>query len=337
MNMFELSKYISLKKYIPSGMPEISNFELKTKEIKLAKKNDVMIQNKWISVDPYMRARMTERKNYKEPFKIGEPMEGAAIGKVIQSNSTNFKEGDIVTNSLGWRDKFVTSSENIKKVIKTDLPLSVYLGPLGMTGHTAYIGLFKIGEIKKNQTILVSSAGGSVGSTVCQIAKLMDCKVIASTGSDEKVEWLKNELKVDHAFNYKKIDNLVLYFKEICPEGFDLYFDNVGGDFLEAVIFRMKNFGKIIICGRISQMSANTVGSGLKNMAHVLVKRLTIRGFLIFDHENDTDDFKKDMTQWIAEDKIKFKETIYEGIENAPKAFIDLLYGKNIGKMLVKI
>jgi len=335
--MTEISKYISLKKYVPAGMPEISNFELKTSPIDLKNQKEVMILNEWISVDPYMRARMTEKKNYKEPFQIGEPMDGAAIGKVIKSNSNNFKEGDIVASNLGWRDKFVTNEDNIKKIIAKDIPITTYLGPLGMTGHTAYIGLFKMAEIKKNQTILVSSAAGSVGSTVCQIANMMGCKVFASTGSDEKVEWLKNELKVDHAFNYKKIENLVLHFKDICPEGFDLYFDNVGGDFLESAIFRMKNFGKIIICGRISQMSATAATTGLKNMAHVLVKRLIIRGFLIFDHKNDTNDFEKDMTKWISEGKIKFKETIYEGIENAPKAFIDLLNGKNIGKMIVKI
>ena len=335
--MSEISKYISLKEYVSVGIPKISNFELKTDEVKLTNENEVMVLNEWISVDPYMRARMTEKKNYKEPFQIGKPMDGAAIGKVIKSNSKNYKEGDIVTSNLGWRDKFVTQENNVKKIITNNQPLSSYLGPLGMTGHTAYIGLFKIGEIKKNQTILVSSAGGSVGSTVCQIAKMLGCKVIASTGSDEKAEWLKNELKVDHAFNYKKIENLVLHFKEVCPEGFDLYFDNVGGDFLESAIFRMKNFGKIFICGRISQMSATSAGSGLKNMAHVLVKRLTIKGFLIFDHENDTDDFQKNMTKWLSEEKINFKETIYEGIENTPKAFIDLLNGKNIGKMLVKI
>jgi len=335
--MTEISKYISLKEYVPAGMPKISNFELKTASVDLKNQNEVMILNEWISVDPYMRARMTEKKNYKEPFQIGEPMDGAAIGKVIKSNSNNFKEGDIVTSNLGWRDKFVTNEDNIKKIIAKDIPLTTYLGLLGMTGHTAYIGLFKMAEIKKNQTILVSSAAGSVGSTVCQIAKMMGCKVFASTGSDEKVEWLKNELKVDHAFNYKKIENLVLHFKDICPEGFDLYFDNVGGDFLESAIFRMKNFGKIIICGRISQMSATTATTGLKNMAHVLVKRLIIRGFLIFDHENETNDFEKDMTKWISEGKIKFKETIYEGIENAPKAFVDLLNGKNIGKMIVKV
>ena len=335
--MTEISKYISLKEYVPAGMPKISNFELKTTSVDLKNQNEVMILNEWISVDPYMRARMTEKKNYKKPFQIGEPMDGAAIGKVIKSNSNNFKEGDIVTSNLGWRDKFVTNEDNIKKIIAKDIPLTTYLGPLGMTGHTAYIGLFKMAEIKKNQTILVSSAAGSVGSTVCQIAKMMGCKVFASAGSDEKVEWLKNELKVDHAFNYKKIENLVLHFKDICPEGFDLYFDNVGGEFLESAIFRMKNFGKIIICGRISQMSATTTTSGLKNMAHVLVKRLIIRGFLIFDHENEINDFEKDMTKWISEGKIKFKETIYEGIENAPKAFVDLLNGKNIGKMIVKV
>ena len=149
---------------------------------------------------------MTEKKNYKEPFQIGRPMDGAAIGKVIKSNSQNYKEGDIVTSNLGWRDKFVTQENNIKKIITNNLPLSSYLGPLGMTGHTAYIGLFKIGNLKKNQTVLVSSAAGSVGSTVCQIAKINGCKVIASTGSDEKVKWLIEELGVDYAFNYKKVE-----------------------------------------------------------------------------------------------------------------------------------
>ena len=331
------SNFIALKEYIPLGKPSTSSFELKTENIELNSANNVMVKNEWISVDPYMRARMTEKKNYKEPFAINRPMEGAAIGRVIKSNSINFSANDIVTSNYGWRDNFVCNDNNIEKIKNIDIPLQKFLGPLGMTGHTAYIGLFKIAQIKKNQTILVSSAGGSVGSTVCQIAKILGCKVIASTGSDEKVAWLRNELNVDHAFNYKKVDNLVLYLKELCPEGYDLYFDNVGGDFLEAAIFRMKNFGKIIICGRISQMNETNPSSGIKNMAHVLVKRLTIRGFLIFDHLDDVENFKNDMTQWIINKKIISKETIVEGLKNAPQAFIDLLDGKNIGKMLVKI
>jgi hypothetical protein len=206
-----------------------------------------------------------------------------------------------------------------------------------MTGQTAYTGLFKIGKLKKNQTVLVTAAGGSVGSLVCQIAKLHGCKVVASTGSDEKVDWLKNELNVDHAFNYKKTDNLVLKLKEIMPDGFDLYFDNVGGDFLEAAIFRMKNYGRIVICGRISQMNSTKTPEGLKNIAHVLVKRLTIKGFLIFDHENESENFQNDMSTWLKKKKILSKDTVYQGLDNAPKAFVDLLNGKNIGKMLVKI
>ena len=331
------SNFITLKEYIPLGKPSTSNFELKTEKIELNSANNVMVKNEWISVDPYMRARMTEKKNYKEPFEINRPMEGAAIGKVIQSNSINFSENDIVTSNYGWRDNFVCNDKNIEKINNNEIPLQKFLGPLGMTGHTAYIGLFKIAQIKKNQTILVSSAGGSVGSTVCQIAKILGCKVIASTGSDEKVAWLKNQLNVDHAFNYKKVDNLVLYLKELSPEGYDLYFDNVGGDFLEAAIFRMKNFGKIIICGRISQMNETKPSSGIKNMAHVLVKRLTIRGFLIFDHFDDVENFRNDMTQWVINKKIISKETVVEGLQNAQQAFIDLLDGKNIGKMLVKI
>ncbi len=332
-----ISKYVALKNYIPAGLPKETDFEIKSKAISINKEKNILVSNSWISVDPYMRARMTERKNYKPPFKIGEEMEGYAIGKVEISNDKSFNVGDLVFSNHGMRDNFVCNADKLKKLKAIDIPIQSYLGPLGMTGHTAYIGLFKHGELKAGQTVLVSSAGGSVGSTVCQIAKNLGCKVIASTGSDEKVDWLKNELKVDYAFNYKKVENLVLHLKEICPDGFDLYFDNVGGDFLESAIFQMKNFGRIVVCGRISQMNVTTPGSGIKNMAHVLVKRLTIKGFLIFDHENEREPFETDMLKWLSEGKVKFKETVYSGIEKAPKSFIDLLKGKNIGKMLVKI
>ena len=332
-----ISKFISLKNYIPLGQPSLSDFTIKTEEIKLENSNQVLVANEWVSVDPYMRVRMTERKNYISPFQINQPMEGAAIGKIIESNSSKFSKGDVVMSDYGWRDNYLANDNKIKKIEPIDVPLQTYLGPLGMTGHTAYIGLFKIGKLRKNQTVLVSSAAGSVGSTVCQIAKIKNCKVIASTGSDEKVKWLIEELGVDHAFNYKKVDNLVSHLKSLCPEGYDLYFDNVGGDFLEAAIYRMKNYGRIVICGRISQMNATSPGEGLKNMAHVLVKRLTIKGFLIFDHINDREDFENDMKKWILNNQIKLKETVIEGLENSPQAFIDLLEGKNIGKMLVKI
>tara|TARA_B100000676_G_scaffold48439_1_gene47395 strand:- start:542 stop:1549 length:1008 start_codon:yes stop_codon:yes gene_type:complete len=335
--MTNICKFVALKKYIPSGMPQNTDFEIKSKEISIDSEKNILVSNLWISVDPYMRARMTERKNYKPPFELGKEMEGYAIGKVISSNEINFNEGDLVFSNYGMRDKFVSNAKNLKKINPINIPIQSYLGPLGMTGHTAYMGLFKHGNLKPGQTVLVSSAGGSVGSTVCQIAKNLGCKVYASTGSDEKVKWLKDELNVDYAFNYKKVDNLVLHLKDVCPDGFDLYFDNVGGDFLESAIFQMKNFGNIVICGRISQMNSTTPTTGLKNMAHVLVKRLTIKGFIIFDHENEREPFETEMSKWLLEGKIKFKETIYEGIESTPNSFIDMLEGKNIGKMLVKI
>ena len=335
--MTNICKFVALKKYIPSGMPQNTDFEIKSKEISIDNEKNILVSNLWISVDPYMRARMTERKNYKPPFELGKEMEGYAIGKVISSNEINFNEGDLVFSNYGMRDKFVSNAKNLKKINPINIPIQSYLGPLGMTGHTAYMGLFKHGNLKPGQTVLVSSAGGSVGSTVCQIAKNLGCKVYASTGSDEKVKWLKDELNVDYAFNYKKVDNLVLHLKDVCPDGFDLYFDNVGGDFLESAIFQMKNFGNIVICGRISQMNSTTPITGLKNMAHVLVKRLTIKGFIIFDHENEREPFETEMSKWLLEGKIKFKETIYEGIESTPNSFIDMLEGKNIGKMLVKI
>ena len=331
------SKYIALKNYIPTGNPSINDFSIKTEEIKLENEEQLLVKNKWISVDPYMRARMTTRKNYIPFFELGKAMEGAAIGKVLESNTTKFSKGDVVLSNFGWRDHFVAKQTEVEKIEPIDVPLQTYLGPLGFTGHTAYIGLFKIGKLKENQTVLVSSAAGAVGSIVCQIAKLKGCKVIASTGSDHKVDWLKNELGVDHAFNYKKIENLVLHLKSLSPEGYDFYFDNVGGDFLEAAIYRMKNYGRIVICGRISQMNATSPGEGLKNMAHVLVKRLTIKGFLIFDHLHNREHFDKDMKEWILNNQIKWKETIINGIENSPQAFIDLLEGKNLGKMLVQI
>jgi len=330
------SKNIVLKNYVPLGTPASKDFKVREIPIKLSNNNEILVKNLWISVDPYMRARMTDRKNYIAPFTLNEPMEGSAIGEVIETNSELFFKGDLVYSFFGWRDYFITKEDGLQKINPIDVPIQTYLGPLGFTGHTAHVGLFNIGDLQPGKTILVSSAAGAVGSMVCQFAKIIGCKVVASTGTDEKVDWLKNELKVDHAFNYKKIENLVLYFKEICPDGFDFYFDNVGGDFLESVIYRMKNFGKIVICGRISQMNASSP-SAIKNMAHVLVKRLTIKGFLIFDHLKDRKKFEEDVTKWIKEGKLQWKETIVEGLENSPEAFINLLEGKNIGKMLVKI
>jgi len=332
-----ISKNIILKKYIPEGIPTKNDFDIIEIPLNLDNDNNVLVKNLWTSVDPYMRTRMTDKKNYIAPFEIGKPMEGSAIGEVLESKSKLFNKGDIVSSFFGWRDHFIAKDNKLKKIQPIDVPIQTYLGPLGFTGHTAYVGLFKIGNLKKGQTVLVSSAGGAVGSMVCQFAKINGCKVFASTGSDEKVDWLKNSIGVDYAFNYKKVENLVLYFKDICPTGFDLYFDNVGGDFLESVIYKMKNFGNIVICGRISQMDPKSISSGLKNMAHVLVKRLTMRGFLIFDHLEDTSEFENNVIKWIQEDKLQWKETIFEGIENTPEAFSALLKGKNIGKMLIKI
>ena len=331
------SKNIVLKHYIQAGTPDKNDFVIREIPLNLEKNKQVLVKNLWISVDPYMRTRMTDRKNYIPPFQINEPMEGSAIGKVLESSSELFSKGDFVESNCGWRDYFITDEKNIYKIDPIDVPIQTYLGPLGFTGHTAYVGLFKIGNLQPGQTVLVSSAAGAVGSMVCQFAKIKGCKVIASTGSDEKVHWLLNSLNVDQAFNYKKIENLVIHLKNICPDGFDLYFDNVGGNFLEAAIYRMKNYGRIVICGRISQMNATSADNGLRNMAHVLVKRLTIKGFLIFDHLNDKKNFEKDVKKWIDNGELQWKETIIEGLENSPKAFADLLNGKNTGKMLVKI
>ena len=333
--MNKKSRAIVLKNY-PTGLPKTSDFEIIENLLPQIKEGEVLVKNLWLSVDPYMRGRMTLKKNYIEPFKIGHPLEGHCIGEIIDTKSFGFKKGDIVSSMFGWRDLFLADRKNIKKIDTCGLPAQTFLGPLGMTGLTAHIGLFEIAKLKKGETVFVSTAAGAVGSMACQFAKNIGCQVIGSTGSDQKVEWLKKDLGIDNAFNYKKCDNLVLKIKEEFADGIDVYFDNVGGEHLEAAIYRMSNFGRIVICGRISQM--NTPSSvGIRNLAHVLTKRISIQGFLVFDHLNKADLFQKDCINLIKQGKLKWKETIIEGMENAPQAFIDMLNGKNLGKMLVKI
>ncbi|MGB5747757.1 MAG: NADP-dependent oxidoreductase, partial [Desulfobacterales bacterium] len=300
-------------------------------------KGQVLVQNIYMSVDPYMRGRMYDRKSYVPPFQIGKPLEGGCVGRVVDSKNETFKVGDHVMSMLGWREYFVSGGEGLTKIDPAMAPLQAYLGTVGMPGMTAYVGLLHIGELKEGDTVFVSAAAGAVGSVVCQIAKLKGCFVVGSAGSDEKVSWLVEEAGIDAAFNYKKTDDVIAEVGRHFPKGIDVYFENVGGVHLEAALEHMNPKGRIVMCGMISMYNAVKPVPGPTRLPYVISKMLTMKGFIVMDHFDKLEPFIADMGKWIVEGKIKWKETIVDGIENAPQAFIGLFKGQNFGKMIVKI
>ena len=332
-----ISKEIRLKSR-PSGMPILDNFEVAQVELSPIKEGQFLVKNLFMSVDPYMRGRMNNVVTYIEPFKVGEPLSGDAVGVVVSSKNEKFKEGYYVTNSLGFREYFISDGSYVEKFIPAEgIDISAYIGVLGMPGFTAYVGLNRIGKIKEKDRVFVSSAAGAVGSTVCQIAKLKSCYVAGSAGSDEKVNWLVSEAKIDAAFNYKEVKNLDRKLKELFPDGIDIYYENVGGKHLEAALNNMNKAGRIVLCGMISQYNLTSPESGPYNLFMAIVNRLRIEGFIVFDHSDLKPQFYKDMEAWIKTGKIKWEQTVVEGIENTPAAFIGLFKGKNKGKMVVKL
>lgn len=321
----------------PVGLPRESDFELAEARIPEIREKGVLVRNIYMSVDPYMRGRMIDRPSYVPPFQIGEPLAGACVGQVVASRNTGFPVGDYVTSARGWREYYVSDGTDLIKIDPRLAPIQTYLGTLGMPGMTAYVGLLDIGLPKAGETVFVSAASGAVGAIVCQIAKIKGCRVIGSAGSREKVSWLRNEAGIDGAFNYKETEDLVAEVGKHCPKGIDVYYENVGGKHLEAALEHLNLFGRIVMCGMISQYNATEPEPGPRNLFYMTTKRLTVRGFIVSDHLDRRSQFLGDMSQWIAEGRIKWKETIVTGIENAPKAFISLFKGENFGKMLVKI
>jgi NADPH-dependent curcumin reductase CurA len=339
-----LSHEIHLKQR-PAGIPTESNFELVQVSVPDPKEAEFLVRNIWMSVDPYMRGRMRETKSYMPSFQLNKPLEGACVGQVIESKNNQFKVGDYVLSNFGWREYWLSSdSKGVTKIDPKIAPIQRYLGVLGMTGLTAYVGLLKIGELTDNihgdNTVFVSAAAGAVGSGACQIAKKKGYRVIGSAGSQEKVKWLLEEARIDNAFNYKEIgeDNISSELRKFSPNGLDIYFDNVGGKHLEAAIDNMKVFGRIVLCGMISQYNlSQSLSTGPSNLFLAITNRLKLQGFIVRDHYDMLNEFQTNMSRWISEGKVKWKETIFEGLENAPKAFISLFHGENIGKMLVRI
>lgn len=331
-----VSREIHLLSY-PQGIPQESDFELVERQIPQPGPGALLVRNIYMSVDPYMRGRMRPGKSYTASFQLGEPLSGGCVGQVVVSNNAGFQVGDYVLGYQGWCEYFVSDGSDLNKIDLSLAPIQAYLGIMGMPGLTAYVGLLDIGQLKAGETVFVSSAAGAVGSAACQIAKNMGCRVIASAGSDEKVAWLVDEAGVDAAFNYKTVGNLAVELGKHCPNGLDVYFENVGGKHLEAALEHMNIFGRIVACGMISTYNATQPQPAPRNLGNVVGKRLMIKGFIVSDHANRTVQFHADMGRWMAEGKMKWKETVIEGIANAPHALIGLFQGENFGKMLVKI
>jgi NADPH-dependent curcumin reductase CurA len=321
----------------PVGMPSETDFELAETKITEISDGQVLIRNIYMSVDPYMRGRMNDRKSYAPPFQINQPLEGGCVGQVVTSKNDKFAAGDCVMSMLGWREYAVSDGKGLTKVDPNLFPVQTYLGAAGMPGMTAYVGLLDIGKPKEGETVFVSAASGAVGSIVCQIAKLKGCRVVGSAGSDEKALWLKEEAGIDAAFNYKKVDHLIAEVGKHCSGGIDVYFENVGGEHLVAALEHMNTFGRLVMCGMISNYNATEPVPGPPNLSYAVSKQLTLQGFIVGDHMRKLSQFHADMATWRKKGKIKLKETVLEGIENAPAAFIGLFKGENFGKMLVKL
>ena len=321
----------------PHAIPTADNFALVNVELPAPSDGQVLVRNRYISVDPYMRGRMRDTRSYTPPFGLDEPLTGGAVGEVISSTSDQFAEGDFVLHMLGWREYALVEARGLTKVDPSLAPLQSYLGVLGMPGMTAYVGLLDIGKPQPGETVFVSGAAGAVGSEVCQIAKIQGCRVVGAAGSAAKTRWLEEVAGVDAAINYKETSNLRRALKQACPDGIDVYFENVGGAHLEAAIQYMNNFGRIAVCGMISMYNATSAQPGPANLALMIGRRLLMQGFIVSDHPERRDDFLRDVSGWMREGKLKWEETILEGIERAPEAFIGLFHGENLGKMLVEV
>ena len=321
----------------PSGWVTADNFTLTEEAVPEVGQGQLLVRNLCMSVDPYMRGRMNKAKSYVPSFQVGEVLQAGVVGEVIASSNKDYAEGDFVTGMLGWENYSLSDGTGLHKVPKGPAPLSYHLGILGMPGMTAYVGLHTIGKAQPGETVFVSAASGAVGSVVGQLAKLHGCTVTGCAGADDKVDLLKAEFGYDAAFNYRQSQSLPKSISEVCPDGIDVDFENVGGEIFEAVLWNMREFGRIALCGMISTYNDEELQPGPRGMTVIIGRRLTMQGFIVTDHLEAGKEYVSKAIRWLAEGKLKYRETIAEGIENAPSAFIDLLQGKNIGKQIVRL
>lgn len=330
-------KTIQLKSR-PEGKPTLSNFEfVEEDKTSTITEGEILLEAAYVSVDPYLRGRMSDAKSYVEPFKLNEPVHSGVVAKVIASKNDKFQVGDYVSGMLNWSTQQVSNGEGLNKVDPEKAPLSTYLGVLGMTGLTAYLGLTEIGKPKKGETIVVSGAAGAVGSVVGQIAKILGLRVIGIAGTDEKIEMLKSKFGFDEGINYNTTKDMKSAIAEAAPNGVDVYFDNVGGPISDAVLFSINQFARIIICGAISVYNETELPKSISVQPFLVKNSALMQGFIVSNYAEKFPEAIQKLSGWLAEDKLTYTETIVDGFDNIPQAFIDLFEGKNKGKMIVKI
>ncbi|MCE8016594.1 NADP-dependent oxidoreductase [Halomonas sp. MCCC 1A17488] len=330
------SRFFTLRDY-PTGTPPRELFELRQHELPALDEGEVRIRNTWLSVDPYMRGRMSGVRTYVAPFELNAPMEGAAIGEVVESRHTRFKAGDKVRHMAGWRDVAQLKGDVLESLPDMDVPDQAYLGVLGMPGMTAWTGLNRIANLREGDNVLVSAASGAVGSLAVQLAKAKGGTVVGIAGAADKLEWL--EQRDIHAVSYKGKDarQLGADLEDACPEGFDVYFENVGGDCLEAALDHLKVGARIAICGLISRYNSEAPDRGPSNLANLLVQRARMQGFIVADHWTEYPHFLEEVGPRVARGEIDYAETVEEGLERTPDAFLKLFEGANRGKMLIRL
>ena len=319
----------------PVGAPRPDDFELIESPAPQPADGQILCRTIYLSLDPYMRGRISGVKSYAKGVDPGELMVGGTVAEVMESKHPSFKPGDFVQGYDGWQTHAVSTGAGVRKLDPGPAPISTALGVLGMPGMTAYVGLLDIGQPKPGETVVVSAASGAVGAVVGQLAKLQGCRAVGIAGSKDKCEYVVNELGFDACVNYKT-DALVPALSAACPKGIDVYFDNVGGDVTEAVVQLLNPFSRIPLCGLISMYNATSPAPG-PSWRYLLTNRVLVKGFIVSDHLDRMPAFLADVTTWVREGKLKFREDIVEGLENAPTAFIGLLQGKNFGKMLIRV
>ncbi len=331
-----MNKTIVLKER-PIGTPSPDHFEFIEEEKPSIREGEILLKAIYVSVDPYLRGRMSDAKSYVPPFKLNEPIQSGLVAEVAESNHPDFKKGDYITGNLDWKEFQRSDGKGLTKIKNTEVSLSAYLGVLGMTGLTAYLGLTEIGAPKPGETLVVSGAAGAVGSIVGQIGKIIGCRVIGLAGTDEKVSLLKDKFGFDEAVNYKTTEDIKAAIAKAAPDGVDVYFDNVGGEISDAILVNVNPFGRVVVCGAISLYNETEIPTGPRVQPLLVKNRILMQGFIVSDFAPKFPEAIHRLSQWLEEGKLTYSETIVEGFEKIPGAFIQLFEGKNKGKMVVKV